>query len=63
MFDGDEHLWVSRWETLVANRDKVFLVEICTWNDFGESHYVGPVLGMQPMSEAWVNGFDHQGES
>lgn len=32
-----------------------------TWNDYGESHYVGPVEGVQPMSQAWVNGFDHQG--
>ena len=62
MFDGDEHLWVARWENLIANRDKVSLVEIVTWNDYGESHYVGPVEGVQPMSQSWVNGFDHQGK-
>ncbi|KAI9058333.1 glycoside hydrolase family 71 protein [Trametes sanguinea] len=63
IFDGDEHLWVSRWETLIANRDKVDLVEVVTWNDFGESHYIGPNNHGQlpPGSEAWVNGFDHQG--
>ena len=32
-------------------------------DDYGESHYIGPVEGAQPMSEAWVNGFDHQGTS
>lgn len=30
-------------------------------DDYGESHYLGPIEGAQPMSEAWVNGFDHQG--
>ena len=30
-------------------------------DDYGESHYIGPVEGAQPMSEAWVNGFNHQG--
>ncbi|KAI0632101.1 glycoside hydrolase [Trametes polyzona] len=63
VFDGDEHLWVTRWENLIANRDKVSLVEIVTWNDFGESHYIGPNNHGQlpPGSEQWVNGFDHQG--
>ncbi|KAF8334986.1 glycoside hydrolase family 71 protein [Cantharellus anzutake] len=28
--------------------------------DFGESHYIGPIEGAQPNSEAWVDGFDHQ---
>lgn len=32
-----------------------------TWNDYGESHYIGPIEGAQPNSQAWVNGFDHQG--
>lgn len=32
-------------------------------DDYGESHYIGPIQGAQPMSEAWVNGFDHQGAS
>jgi hypothetical protein len=30
-------------------------------DDYGESHYIGPIAGAQPMSEGWVNGFDHQG--
>ena len=32
-------------------------------DDYGESHYIGPIEGAQPMSEAWVNGFDHLGIS
>ena len=30
-------------------------------DDYGESHYIGPIEGAQPMSEGWVDGFDHQG--
>ncbi|KAI0718564.1 glycoside hydrolase [Cerioporus squamosus] len=64
VYDCDEHLWVSRWETLIANRDHVDIVEILTWNDFGESHYIGPRHDTQPLpqgSEAWVDGFNHTG--
>ena len=31
--------------------------------DYGESHYIGPIAGAQPNSQAWVDGFDHQGKS
>ena len=27
--------------------------------DYGESHYIGPIKGAQPNSQAWVDGFDH----
>ena len=30
--------------------------------DYGESSYVGPIGVDQPNSQAWVNGFDHQGD-
>ena len=35
------------------------MVEILTWNDYGESSYIGPIKGEQPNSQAWVNGFNH----
>ena len=28
--------------------------------DYGESHYVGPIKGAQPNSQAWVDGFSHE---
>ncbi|RPD65177.1 glycoside hydrolase family 71 protein [Lentinus tigrinus ALCF2SS1-6] len=61
IYRGDDWLWAQRWEMLVQNRSSVPLAEVLTWNDFGESHYVGPIEGIQPMSQGWVNGFDHQG--
>lgn len=56
----DWHL-CRRWELLIQNRAKIGIAEIVTWNDYGESHYIGPIAGDQPMSQAWVDGFDHQG--
>ncbi|KAI0047881.1 glycoside hydrolase family 71 protein [Auriscalpium vulgare] len=61
IYRGDDWLLAMRWELIVAHRDQIDMVEIISWNDFGESHYVGPIEGAQPMSEAWTNGFDHQG--
>ncbi|KAJ7863085.1 glycoside hydrolase [Mycena olivaceomarginata] len=54
-------LYSRRWENLIAERDQIDLVEVVTWNDYGESHYIGPIKGaLPPGSEAWVNGFPHQ---
>ena len=33
-----------------------------TWNDFGESSYVGPIKGSQPNSQAWTDSMDHTGK-
>lgn len=57
----DFHLYSRRWDTLIENRDKVRMVEIVTWNDAGESTYIGPIDGAQPNSQAWVDGFAHTG--
>ncbi|KAI9069016.1 glycoside hydrolase family 71 protein [Trametes sanguinea] len=60
IYRGDDWLFAQRWEQLVQNRMRVPLAQVLTWNDFGESHYLGPIEGMQPQSQAWVDGFDHQ---
>ncbi|KZT03908.1 glycoside hydrolase family 71 protein [Laetiporus sulphureus 93-53] len=59
IYRGDDWLYVRRWEQLVAMRDNVDIVQIISWNDYGESHYIGPIKGAQPNSEAWVDGFPH----
>ncbi|KAI0518276.1 glycoside hydrolase family 71 protein [Xylaria bambusicola] len=50
-----------RWEQMLTL--KPALVEIVTWNDFGESHYIS---GSQPNhsddgSSAWASGYPHDG--
>ncbi|KAJ7754346.1 glycoside hydrolase family 71 protein [Mycena maculata] len=61
IYDFDNWLFSSRWEVLIQNRQQVPIVEVITWNDYGESHYIGPIEGSQPNSQQWVDGFDHQG--
>lgn len=63
IYYAGSHLYPTRWESIFDKRDDFDLVEIVTWNDYGESHYIGPVNGAQPNSQAWVDGFDHTGES
>ncbi|KAF8645175.1 hypothetical protein AX16_008002 [Volvariella volvacea WC 439] len=61
VFLSDQHLYVRRWESLIAHRDQFDVIQVLTWNDYGESHYIGPIKGAQPNSEAWVNGMNHTG--
>ncbi|KAJ7449251.1 glycoside hydrolase family 71 protein [Mycena latifolia] len=58
----DNWMFATRWDLLISNRDKVAIVHAITWNDFGESHYLAPLLkhDTQPSSEAWVDGFNHE---
>ena len=39
------------------------MVQVLTWNDYGESDYIGPIKGDQPNSQAWTDGMDHTGTS
>ena len=34
-------LWFNRWNEVLAAGPK--FIEIITWNDYGESHYVAPL--------------------
>ena len=61
IYRADDWLWATRWEHLVQQRDKVTFAQVISWNDYSESHYVGAIDGVQPNSQGWVNGFDHQG--
>ena len=61
IFLSDQHLYSKRWESLVETRDTIDVVQVLTWNDYGESHYVGPIKGSQPNSQAWTDGMNHTG--
>ncbi|KAJ7726597.1 glycoside hydrolase family 71 protein [Mycena olivaceomarginata] len=58
-------LYQSRWDEVLQVQPQ--FVEIVTWNDFGESHYIGPLHGNNsPIyaggptgAERWVNGMPH----
>jgi Glycosyl hydrolase family 71 len=61
IYRADDWLFAERWDLLINNRQSIDIAQVVTWNDYGESHYVGPIERDQPRSEAWTNGFDHQG--
>ncbi|KAI0073437.1 hypothetical protein K474DRAFT_1603338 [Panus rudis PR-1116 ss-1] len=61
IYRSDDWLFAARWEEVIQNRGSVRFVQVETWNDYSESHYVGPIEGVQPGSQAWVDGFDHLG--
>ncbi|KAJ7807622.1 glycoside hydrolase [Mycena olivaceomarginata] len=62
---GYDWLYQSRWEEVLQLQPQ--FVEILTWNDFGESHYIGPLHGDDSPVYAggptgaphWVNGMPH----
>lgn len=62
LYRSDNWLYATRWEQLIAQRQSIKALEILTWNDYGESSYIGPIAGALPAgSEVWVNGLDHEG--
>ncbi|KAG8864227.1 hypothetical protein FRB96_006048 [Tulasnella sp. 330] len=58
-------LLIDRWNEMLGTV-KPQLIELLTWNDFGESHYIGP---LHPTNTAvyagdagtWVTGMPHDG--
>ncbi|KZP01429.1 glycoside hydrolase family 71 protein [Calocera viscosa TUFC12733] len=59
VFPSDVFWYPNRWALVVSERDLFDLVEITTWNDYGESSYVGPLNGAEPTGTTWTDGFDH----
>ncbi|KAI5809829.1 putative alpha 1,3-glucanase, GH71 family [Peziza echinospora] len=60
MWKGDS-LWYTRWEQVLDIMPD--FVEIITWNDYGESHYISPIRGESIVAGAnkYVDGMPHDG--
>ncbi|KAB8304038.1 hypothetical protein EYC80_005384 [Monilinia laxa] len=54
-------LWFERWNEILNLGPKY--LEIVTWNDYGESHYIGPLnsLHFDDGNSKWVNDMPHDG--
>ncbi|KAH8914174.1 carbohydrate-binding module family 20 protein, partial [Atractiella rhizophila] len=62
-------LWNTRWDQVLSVGPQ--FVEIITWNDFGESHYIGPLHpdlpqvyapnGQDNGAKKWVTDMPHDG--
>ncbi|TFK24974.1 glycoside hydrolase [Coprinopsis marcescibilis] len=59
VYVADQHLYNKRWESLIEFRDQYRIAQILTWNDYGESHYIGPIKGDEPASEPWTANMPH----
>ncbi|KAL1871999.1 hypothetical protein VTK73DRAFT_1743 [Phialemonium thermophilum] len=60
VFPGDL-LWYNRWNEILALGPR--FLEIITWNDYGESHYIGPLksLHTDDGGSKWANDMPHDG--
>jgi hypothetical protein len=60
VFPGDL-LWYNRWVEVLKLGPR--FLEIITWNDYGESHYIGPLATNHTDDGAskWVNDMPHNG--
>lgn len=58
LFPSDT-LWYTRWTELLTTTSRY--IEIISWNDYGESHYVGPLssLHYDDGSSKWANDMPH----
>ena len=56
-----ETLWYDRWEQILKMQDSLRFLEIVTWNDYGESHYIGPLdtPHSDDGSSRYTKGLDH----
>ncbi|KAH9824076.1 family 71 glycoside hydrolase [Melampsora americana] len=60
LFRSDDHLYIKRWKQLINMPTAPDFVEIISWNDYGESHYIGPVNSVVPEGTTWVEKFEHK---
>lgn len=58
LFPGDT-LWYDRWTELLTLAPR--FIEIVSWNDYGESHYIGPLSSPHTDDGAskWANDMPH----
>jgi hypothetical protein len=35
------------------------MIQVLSWNDYGESHHIAPIMGAEPGSTAWTHRMDH----
>lgn len=54
-------LWLKRWKSILNSKPQ--FVEILSWNDYGESHYVGPLSSKHTDdgSSKWAKNMPHNG--
>ncbi|TXT15624.1 hypothetical protein VHUM_00127 [Vanrija humicola] len=59
LYRSDDWLLATRFEQVIAMRGKVDMLELLSWNDYGESHYLGAAGKDIAFSGGWTTGFPH----
>lgn len=61
VFSNLGSLWYDRWNQILEMQPR--FIEIITWNDYGEAHYVGRLDSPHgdDGNSKWVYGFPHNG--
>lgn len=59
IYRSDDWLLARRMEQIISMRNSFDMAEIISWNDYGESHYIGPIRADQPNSQGWTAGMPH----
>ncbi|KAF6812301.1 alpha-glucanase [Colletotrichum musicola] len=56
-----DFLWYNRWREVLSMKPR--FLEILTWNDYGESHYIGRLDSPHgdDGNSKWSHGFPHNG--
>lgn len=49
---SNDDLYTTRWDNIVSEQPD--FVEIISWNDYGESHYIGDIVGSLPYDSSGV---------
>ncbi|KAF3762048.1 glycoside hydrolase family 71 /Carbohydrate-binding module family 24 [Cryphonectria parasitica EP155] len=54
-------LWYTRWNEILSLGPR--FIEVITWNDYGESHYIGPLNSphYDDGNSKWTNDVPHDG--
>lgn len=55
LWRGDD-LWFDRWQQLIFGEYQPEYIQIISWNDFGESHYIGPLPNNEEAYVAFKTG-------
>lgn len=58
--EQDDNLYIDRWMKLISMPDQPDFIQIISWNDYGESHYIGPRLGTPPADTTWLLVLDQE---
>ncbi|KAJ9095960.1 hypothetical protein QFC21_005322 [Naganishia friedmannii] len=60
LFRSDDFMMSQKLEQLLCLRNQIDQIEIISWNDYGEAHYIGPIDGDQPpQSKLYTLGIPH----